>query len=125
MDDIQSYDSQFLVTQVTAQKNPSVNKLRGRLPRGKASLVAYKEKVKKNNQDKVNKKRTYKQTSPDLKRYNFKRNKKLDSIRDVCDNTTWLTGFYIYLFFELLHKQSRNINGMCDPVQIKLYTGSL
>jgi hypothetical protein len=72
--------------------------------RGKASLVAYKEKDNKNNQDKISKKRTYKQTSLDLKKYNFKRNKKLDSIRDVYDKTTWLTDFHIYLFFELLHK---------------------
>ncbi|CAF0963335.1 unnamed protein product [Didymodactylos carnosus] len=93
----------LLKEKVVLNYSPVINP-RGR-PRGKASLVAYKEKDKKDNQDKVNKKRTYKQTSPDLKRYNFKRNKKLGSIRDVCDNTTWLTDFRIYLFFELLHKQ--------------------
>ncbi|CAF5027450.1 unnamed protein product [Rotaria sp. Silwood1] len=102
--------------------SPVINP-RGR-PRGKASLVGYKKKGDKNNQDKKNK-RTYKPTSPDFKSYNVKRNKKLDSIRDVCDKTTWLTDFHIYLFFELLHKQFSNVNGLCGPAQIHLYTGSL
>jgi len=103
--------------------SPVINP-RGR-PRGKASLVNYKEKGHKNNQDKINKKRTYKQTSPDLKNYNVKRNKKLDSIRDIHDKTTWLTDFHIYLFFELLHKQFPNVNGLCSPARIHLYNGSL
>jgi hypothetical protein len=97
---------------------------RGR-PRGKASLVAYKQKDDKNNRDKINKKRNYKQTSPDLKSYNVKRNKKFDSIRDVYDKTAWLTDFHIYLFFKLLHKRFLNLNGLSDPAQIHLYTGSL
>ncbi|CAF0908927.1 unnamed protein product [Didymodactylos carnosus] len=50
-----------------------------------------------------------------LKRYNFKRNKKLDSIHDVYDKTTWLTDFHIYLFFELLHNQFPNINESISP----------
>ena len=101
-----------------------VIKPRGR-PRGKASLVTYKEKGDKNNQDKINKKRIYKQTSPDLKSYNVKRKKKLDSIRDIHDKTTWLTDFHIYLFFELLQKQFPNVNGLCGPAHIHLYNGSL
>jgi hypothetical protein len=32
---------------------------------------------------------------------------------------------FIYIFFELLHKQFPNINGMCSPAQIHLYTDSL
>ncbi|CAF2786046.1 unnamed protein product [Rotaria sp. Silwood2] len=79
-------------------------------PRGKTSLVAYKQKDKRNNEDKTNKKRSYKQLSPDIKTYNYKRNKKVDSVRDVYDKTTWLTDFHIYLFFELLHEQFLNIN---------------
>ena len=63
-----------------------VIKHRGR-PRGEESSVAYKRKANKNNQDDINKKGTYKQTSPDLKRYNFKRNKKIDSIYNVYDKT--------------------------------------
>ncbi len=87
--------------------------------------MAYKQKDDKNNQDKTNKKRNYKQTSPDSKSYNVKRNKKFDSIRDVYDKTAWLTDFHIYLLFELLHKQFPNLNGLCDPAQIHLYTVSL
>ena len=37
----------------------------------------------------------------------------------------WLTDFHIYLFFELLHKQFPNVNGLCGPAQIHLYTDSL
>ncbi|CAF0998196.1 unnamed protein product, partial [Didymodactylos carnosus] len=92
---------------------------------GKESLVAYKKKDNTNDKDQINKKRTYKQSSPDLKGYNVKRNKKLESIRDVYDKTTWLTDFHIYLFFELLHKHFPNINGLCGPAQIHLYTQSL
>ncbi|CAF3460435.1 unnamed protein product [Rotaria sp. Silwood2] len=94
-------------------------------PRGKASLVSYKQKCKKNNDDKINKKRTYKQFSPDLKTYNYKRNKKVDSVRDVIQKSTWLTDFHIYLFFELLHEQFPDVNGLCGPAQIKLYTGPI
>ncbi|CAF1165346.1 unnamed protein product [Rotaria sordida] len=93
--------------------------------RGKESLVAYKKKDNINDKVQINKKRTYKQTSPDLKGYNVKRNKKLELIRDVYDKITWLTDFHIYLFFELLHKQFPNTNGLCGPVQIHLYTRSL
>ena len=89
------------------------------------SLLILLQKGDKNNQDKINKKRTYKQTSPDLKNYNVKRNKKLDSIRDIHDKATWLTDFHIYLFFELLRKQSPNVNGLCSPARIHLYNGSL
>ncbi|CAF4451399.1 unnamed protein product [Rotaria socialis] len=70
--------------------SPVINP-RGR-PHGRASLVAYKQKDDKNNQDKRNK-RAYKQTSSDLNSYQVKRNKKLDSIRDVYNKTTcnhWL-----------------------------------
>ncbi|CAF4665546.1 unnamed protein product [Rotaria sp. Silwood1] len=63
--------------------------------------------------------------SSDLKIYKHKRNKKVESVRDVYDNTIWLTDLHISLFFELLHKQFPNINGLCGPVQIHLYTGSL
>jgi hypothetical protein len=59
------------------------------------------------------------------KNYSFVRNKKLDSIRDIHDKTTWLTDFHIYLFFELLHKQLPNVNGLCSPARIHLYNGSL
>ncbi|CAF1309494.1 unnamed protein product [Didymodactylos carnosus] len=93
--------------------------------RAKASLVACKQKDDENHQNKINRKRNYKQVSTDIKRYNYKRNKKVDSVHDVYDNTTWLTDFHIYLFFELLHEQFPNINGLCGPAQIKLYTGSL
>ncbi|CAF1020224.1 unnamed protein product [Didymodactylos carnosus] len=48
----------LLKEKVVLNYSPVINP-RGR-PRGKASLVAYKEKDKKDNQDKVNKKRTYK-----------------------------------------------------------------
>ncbi|CAF3250362.1 unnamed protein product, partial [Rotaria sp. Silwood2] len=94
-------------------------------PRGKASLVSYKQKCEKTNDDKINEKRTYKQLSPDLKTYNYKRIKKVDSVRDVIEQSTWLTDFHIYLFFELLHEQFTDVNGLCGPAQIKLYTGSI
>ncbi|CAF0770321.1 unnamed protein product [Didymodactylos carnosus] len=50
-------------------------------------------------------------------RYNYKHNKKINAIRDVYDNNTWLTDFHIYLFFELLHKQFPNTNGL-SPLKI-------
>ncbi|CAF1347883.1 unnamed protein product [Didymodactylos carnosus] len=87
-------------------------------PRGKASLVAYKQKDDENHQNKINKKRNYKHVSPDIKRYNYKRNENVDSVRDVYDNTTWLTDFHIYLFFELLHEQFPTL--MVYVVQHKL-----
>jgi len=92
-----SVEGTFLKQKIILNYSPVINP-RGR-PRDKASLVAYKQKDDKNNEDKINKKRNYKQTSPDSKSYNVKRNKKLDSIRDVYDKTAWLTDFHIYLFF--------------------------
>ena len=38
-------------------------------PRGKASLVAYKQKNDENDHTKINRKRNFKQVSPDAKRF--------------------------------------------------------
>ena len=73
--------------------SPVINP-RGR-PRGKSSLVSYKRTDNKNYQEE-NKKRNYKQVSPNLKTYKYKRNKKVESVRDVLDNTTRLTDLHIY-----------------------------
>ncbi|CAF1325494.1 unnamed protein product [Rotaria sordida] len=117
-EEYQSLSKQKLVLSYSPVINP-----RGR-PRGKTSLVSYTQKDNKIAPEKNNK-RTYNQVSPDLKTYKYKRNKKIESVRDVYDNTMWLTDLHIYLFFELLHKQFPNINGLCGPAQIHLYTGSL
>ncbi|CAF1606765.1 unnamed protein product [Rotaria magnacalcarata] len=114
----QSLSTQKLVLSYSPVINP-----RGR-PRGKASFVSYKQKDNKTAQDK-NKKRIYNHVSPDLKTYKHKRNKKVESVSDVYDNAMWLTDLHIHLFFELLQKQFPNINGLCGPAQIHLYTSSL
>ncbi|CAF1433130.1 unnamed protein product [Rotaria sordida] len=117
-EEYQSLSKQKLVLSYSPVINP-----RGR-PRGKTSLVSYTQKDNKIAPEKNNK-RTYNQVSPDLKTYKYKRNKKIESVRDVYDNTMWLTDLHIYLFFELLHKRFPNINGLCGPAQIHIYTGSL
>ncbi|CAF1492282.1 unnamed protein product [Adineta steineri] len=112
-----------LKEKITLNYSPVVKPV-GR-PRGKVSLVSYKKKDNGNNDNDINKKRNFKQVSPDAKRVNYKRNKKVDSVRDVYDNTLWLTDFHIYLFFDMLHEQFPHINGLCGPAQIKFYNGSL
>ncbi|CAF5027667.1 unnamed protein product [Rotaria sp. Silwood1] len=115
-------DQPLSTNQLILSYSPVINP-RGR-PRGKTSLVSYKRTNNKIDKQRNNK-RTYKQVSPDLQTYKYKRNKKVESVRDVYGNTTWLTDLHIYLFFELLKKEFPNINGLCGPAQIHLYTGSL